>query len=206
MKLFKSFIRNASKPGNTFYGRLMLSGMNRGHNPMAVWCIDKYIKPHDQEDILDIGCGGGQNIANYLKRTQGKVCGIDYSSTSVEVSLRKNKRAVATKRAEIKEASVTSIPYSDAHFDVVSAFETIYFWPDIIACFREVKRVLKPGGRFVVCNEASRLEGNELWTKYLDMNIYSAEEIARFMKQAGFERVDTHLFGKSQRICVLGYL
>ena len=38
----------------------MLAGMNYGHNKMALWCIDECIRPSDEEDILDIGCGGGQ--------------------------------------------------------------------------------------------------------------------------------------------------
>ena len=53
---------------------MMLAGMNYGHNKMALWCIDECIRPSGEEDILDIGCGGGQNIANFLTRTKGKVC------------------------------------------------------------------------------------------------------------------------------------
>mgnify|MGYP001673953149 CR=1 FL=1 len=59
---------------------MMLAGMNYGHNKMALWCIDECIRPSGEEDILDIGCGGGQNIANFLTRTKGKVCGADYSA------------------------------------------------------------------------------------------------------------------------------
>ena len=40
-------------------------------------------------------------------------------------------------------------------FDAVTAFETVYFWPDLPLCFREVYRVLKPSGTFLICNESN---------------------------------------------------
>ena len=38
---------------------------------------------------------------------------------------------------------------------MVTAFETVYFWPELAQNFREVYRVLKPGGVFFICNEAN---------------------------------------------------
>ena len=103
---------------------MMLAGMNHGHNKMALWCIDECIRPAGEEDILDIGCGGGQNIANFLRRTKGKVCGADYSAQSVAKSVTGNRKAVRDGRAEIIEASVSSLPYEPATFDLATAFET----------------------------------------------------------------------------------
>ena len=115
---------------------MMLAGMNYGHNKMALWCIDECIRPSDEEDILDIGCGGGQNIANFLTRTKGKVCGADYSAQSVAKSVARNRKAVRDGRAEIMKALVSSLPYESATFDLATAFETIYFWPDIVENFK----------------------------------------------------------------------
>jgi len=42
--------------------------------------------------------------------------------------------------------------FADNWFDAVTAFETVYFWPDLLRCFREVWRVLKPGGAFFFFN------------------------------------------------------
>lgn len=105
---------------------MMLAGMNYGHNKMALWCIDECIRPSGEEDILDIGCGGGQNIANFLTRTKGKVCGADYSAQSVAKSVARNRKAVRDGRAEIIEASVSSLPYESATFDLATAFETLF--------------------------------------------------------------------------------
>ncbi len=206
MSLFNNFIKNASKPSATFLGKLILIGMNRGHQKMALWCIDNHIKLSGNEDILDVGCGGGQNIANFLKRTNGKVYGIDYSPASIEKSLKKNKRAVIKNHSEILQANVSAIPFEDETFDLVTAFETIYFWEDIINDFKEVRRVLKPNGKFVICNEASKMKGNERWTNILDMHIYTPDEIVVFMQQAGFVDIKTYKKDKTQRICVIGKL
>ena len=79
--MFNRIIGNTRKPESNFWGRMMLRGMNLGHNAMAVWCIDRCIKPQGNEDILDVGCGGGRNIAHFLKRTEGRVYGIDRSKS-----------------------------------------------------------------------------------------------------------------------------
>lgn len=204
MSLFNNFIKNTAYPSTTFWGRLMLAGMNHGHQKMALWCIENHIKLSGNEDVLDIGCGGGQNIANFLKRTNGKVHGIDYSPASVAKSLKKNKKAVTEKRSEIVQANVSAIPFENKTFDLVTAFETIYFWENIINDFKEVKRVLKPNGKFVVCNESSKMEGNERWTNILDMNIYTVEEIIDTMQQAGFADVKSYKKENTQQICVIG--
>lgn len=204
MSLFNNFIKNTAYPSTTFWGRLMLAGMNHGHQKMALWCIENHIKLSGNEDVLDIGCGGGQNIANFLKRTNGKVHGIDYSPASVAKSLKKNKKAVTEKRSEIVQANVSAIPFENKTFDLVTAFETIYFWENIINDFKEVKRVLKPNGKFVVCNESSKMEGNERWTNILDMNIYTAEEIVDTMQQAGFADIKSYKKENTQQICVIG--
>ena len=204
MSLFNNFIKNTAYPSTTFWGKLMLAGMNHGHQKMALWCIENHIKLSGNEDVLDIGCGGGQNIANFLKRTKGKVHGIDYSPASVAKSLKKNKKAVTEKRSEIVQANVQAIPFENKTFDLVTAFETIYFWENIINDFKEVKRVLKPNGKFVVCNESSKMEGNERWTNILDMNIYTAEEIVDTMQQAGFADIKSYKMENTQQICVIG--
>lgn len=203
MSIFNNFIKNTAYPSTTFWGRLMLAGMNHGHQKMALWCIENHIKLSGNEDVLDIGCGGGQNIANFLKRTNGKVHGIDYSPASVAKSLKKNKNAVIKKRSEIVQANVSAIPFENKTFDMVTAFETIYFWENIVKDFKEVKRVLRPNGKFVVCNESSKMEGNERWTNILDMNIYTVEEIVDTMQQAGFADIKSYKKENTQQICVI---
>ena len=79
-------------------------------------------------------------------------------------------------------------------FDAVTAFETVYFWPDLPKSFREIRRVLRPGGTLLICNECSGdAPGDEAWTKKIaGMRIYPAAELQRLLEQAGFRRIQIH--------------
>jgi len=68
------------------------------------------------------------------------------------------KKFIETDRVEIEHAFVSSLPYSDNMFNLVSGFETYYFWPDLINDLKEIYRVLKPGGTLVLINEMYRKE------------------------------------------------
>ena len=63
---------------------------------------------------------------------KGIVCGIDHSETMVNMAKKLNKRYRNIDRVQIKHASILSLPYTDNYFDIVTAFETIQFWPDVI--------------------------------------------------------------------------
>ena len=87
--------------------------------------------------------------------------GVDYSVVSVEKSRKVNADAIAAGRCCVLEASVDALPFKDATFRMVTAFETVYFWPDIVKCFTEVKRVMEPGGKLLIVNEDDGLSGAE---------------------------------------------
>ena len=135
-------------------GRLTLWSMNRRHAKVTEWGLGHIaIQPGDT--ILDVGCGGGRTIARLAAAaTDGKVYGVDFSEESVAASRRANARMVEAGRVEIVHGSVSKLPFPDATFDLVTAVETHYYWPDLPADMREVLRVLKPGGMFVIIAEA----------------------------------------------------
>ena len=98
MIILSKIFSNARKPEG-FFGRMMVNGMNGGsHAKMAEWGLS-YITISDDADILDVGCGGGANLARLLKRcTKGTVKGIDYSPVSVKKSKEVNATAIAKGR------------------------------------------------------------------------------------------------------------
>lgn len=197
-------LENTRKPKNNLGGRLMLWGMNIGHSPNAKWSL-KLVDLSENKKILDIGCGGGKNIKNMLRMApEAMVCAMDYSPASVAKSRSLNRESVDSGRVEVKEASVEQIPYSDGEFDSVTAFETIYFWPDISANFTEVARVLKKEGLFMICNEAQRPETVEMWINKLNMIVYTGEEIENLMQISGFSDIQIHKHKNGSWLCVTG--
>ena len=182
---------NTRKPEGVI-GKLMVSGMNSGpHAKLAKWGMG-HITLRGDEAVLDCGCGGGANVKKFLKRLpRGQVTGLDYSAVSVAKSLRVNAEAIAAGRCEIVRGSVEALPFDKERFDLVSAFETVYFWPGLEKCFREVCRVLKPGGCFLIVNESDGKNEKSLrWTEIIDgMTVYTGEELKRTLEKAGFGTV-----------------
>ncbi len=199
MSFLRSFLQNARKPDGVA-GRVMLWGMNWGHASMAKWGRE-HVSPRPDAHVLDIGCGGGANLAQFLKVCpKGRVCGIDFSTESVASSRRKNAEAVATGRCEVRQGNVSRLPYADGAFDLVTAFETVYFWPDVPAAFVEVRRVLGPSGAFLIVNEVS---GDSRWTTVVDgMRAYTAETLTEWLRAAGFEALRTDV-RKDGALCLV---
>lgn len=196
-----SFFENTRKPRG-LGGRIMVSMMNLGHGALARWGLG-FLEIAPDARVLDCGCGGGANIKKLLKRCpEGVVKGIDYSAVSVETARDLNRAAIDQGRCVVWQGSVDSIIFASGWFDAVTAFETVYFWPDIPVCFREILRVLKPGGTFLICNESSgENPKDEKWVKKIGgMTIYRAAELKGFLEQAGFRDVAIHQ--KKNWLCV----
>jgi len=196
-----SFFENTRKPIG-LGGKIMVTMMNLGHSPVARWGL-RFLELTPDAKVLDCGCGGGANIKRLLKKCpQGVVKGIDYSPVSVEKSKRVNETAVTKGRCTVLRASVAELPFESEQFDAVTAFETVYFWPDLPQCFREVWRVLKSGGTFLICNESNGdTDKDEKWTEIISgMTIYKDIELKSCLEQAGFFDVQIHK--KKTWLCV----
>lgn len=197
---FNSILQHTRKPEG-FVGRMILRGMNRGHGPISRWGLSRIDwQPH--WTILDIGCGGGANLSRMLKRCpQGRIHGIDLSPESVKFARKKNKKHVGS-RCFIELGNVTQLPYEAGTFDLVTAFETIYFWGNLSQAFTEVARVLKPGGLFLICCEASN-PTDDTWTSRIDgMVVYDADELQARLAPCGFSDFVVHHRHK-ENICLV---
>lgn len=205
--MLKRILLNTRKPTGIL-GKFMLTLMNFGHEPLSKWAFS-IINPKIHARILDVGCGGGRNIRKMLRLVpHGRVCGVDYAPVSVEKSCRLNALAVAQGRAEIMQSGVSQLPYDAELFDVVTAFETVYFWQNIVNDMREVYRVLKNNGQFFICNEVVRNEAQPKRYRYfidtIGMNVYTGRELAAMLEQAGFTDVDVIYHKSKDWVCVTG--
>ncbi|SDB03734.1 class I SAM-dependent methyltransferase [Eubacterium oxidoreducens] len=184
-------------------GQKMLKRMNESHAPLRDWGFEPIVWK-DKMHILDEGCGGGATIADMLHYSDESIVeGIDYMETSVKESEFFNQQYIGT-RCKICQGDVANLPYEGETFDLVTAVETIYFWPDIERAFAETYRVMKTGATFAVFCEASDPE-NHGWSRPADVHfrVYRPEELKTYMENAGMRKVTVRR-GPKQYIAVYG--
>ncbi|HIS49132.1 MAG TPA: class I SAM-dependent methyltransferase [Candidatus Gallacutalibacter pullistercoris] len=199
--MLKKFLQNCKKPEGLF-GRMVLKGMNCGHGPVADWAFG-LVQWKDGDPILDVGCGGGANIAKLLKKyPHSQVDGIDYSLQSVEIS-RKVNAAVLGKRCEIRKGDVMELPFAKQSYHRVIAIETVYFWPNLTDGLREAFRVLDFSGEILIVCEMGDPEKGKKWSKHCDgMTVYTGRQLKSALEQAGFSQVQ--IFQKGVWTAALG--
>ena len=204
MGLYKKFVNQTRKPEG-FLGKMMVSGMNSGHAKLADWGMT-HLKGITAENIAELGCGGGRNTAELLKRyPQANVTALDYSALSVEKTKEYNKDMIATGRCTVIKGNVANLPFDNGTFDLATAFETVYFWPDLEHCFSEVCRVLEPGGSFMICNESDGTDDTSLkYEKIIEgMKCYTIDELSSELKSAGFTEVESNRYDDKPWITVI---
>jgi SAM-dependent methyltransferase len=208
---FMSWLINQSGKPSGLAGRINLWRMGRRHSELTEWGL-AHVTVGRGDVILDVGCGGGKTVARLAAMaTEGKTYGIDYSDASVAASRRANRQAIASGRVEILSGNVSRLPFREGMFDLVTTVETHYYWPDLDADAREIQRVLKSGGTFILIAEAymnhrydqllPKLEKLQGIVKY---SLLSADEHREMLLKAGFS--DVRVFEEEQRgwICVVG--
>lgn len=182
--IIHKLFHNLKKPEG-FWGRVILRQMNKRHSVLSRWGMS-HIEWQQEWNVLDIGCGGGANLAELMRRCpQGKAYGIDISQESVLFAQKKNKQYLSS-RCFIEQGTVDKLPYTDHMFDVVTAFETVYFWSNLPHAFMEVARVLKQSGYFLICCELND-PAVKTWTNLIEgMIIRSRDELESILLQSGF--------------------
>ena len=194
-----------SRKPKGFLGGVMLNRMNGGrHAKLADWSMSIY--QGNPSAILDVGCGGGRNLSAFLRRyPDANATGVDYAPLSVRMSKSKNRAAISAGRCQVFEGNAMSLPLPDDAFDLVTAIETVYFWTTIEEGFREVYRVLRPGGTFMIVNELDGRNGNgEQYEKIIKrMRTYTGEDLEAALKYAGFPRVRVIRHNNMLWMCVM---
>ena len=151
------------------------------------------------EKVLDIGCGtGAQTLPAAERAGPGNVAGIDASPEMLEVARRK-----AAKRKldiDFRLTPAEDLPFGDGEFDVVlSSFMLHHLPEDVIrAAFQEVHRVLKPDGRFLAVDMASRgLIGAAIRLFGHAHTSGGVEKLKQMLNDAGFRSVEELPRGKN---------
>lgn len=125
---------------------------------MTTWGLS-HITVNNDFTILDVGCGGGKTVDTLASLApQGRGFGIDYSAGSVAAARATNAARIADGRVDIQRGTVSHLPFAADTFDLVTASETHYYWPDLPRDVSEVQRVLKPGGTFTALARPPRAD------------------------------------------------
>ena len=189
--------KQGSKPTG-FIGKIVGLMMNKYHTSFYVDYFKNKL-PEDNSKILDIGCGGGKFL-KYLSGINNSymLYGLDHSPEMVVLSKKINKQAVTQGRLKIIQGSATNISTENNYIDLVTAFETVQFWPDIEKSFIEIARILRNGGRFIIINRFPPEESK--WWKMA--KIKSEKDYRDKLENVGFERVTIDLEFKNGWIVV----
>lgn len=159
---------------------------------------DKLIQlaaPARGENVLDVGCGTGTlAIAMTPKVAPGEVHGIDASPQMIQVA--KEKSAKGSLDIDFRVALIEAIPFPDHCFDLVASSLMLHHLPDDLKRrgLAEIRRVLKPGGRFVAMDLAIETHsplGHLLSVLGLARGGSVIDKLAPMMKDAGFNHVET---------------
>jgi ubiquinone/menaquinone biosynthesis C-methylase UbiE len=184
--------------------------MNSRHSKVTDWGLSQIaIKPTDT--ILDVGCGGGKTISKLaIMASEGKVCGVDYSDLCVGMARKLNALLIDKDRVEICEGSVSELPFKADSFDLVTAVETHFWWPDLSLGMREIRRVLKPGGTLIIIAEVYKgaTTGTaKLLEKYAPktgLKLLSVVEHRDLFETAGFGNIQIVEEPRKGWICGIG--
>ena len=189
-------------------GRLLLRGMNITHSGLTNWGLT-HVAIRKCDAILDVGCGGGRTVQKLAGiAASGRVYGIDSSEASVIVSRRTNKQFIETGLVEIRHGSVSSLPFPDSEFDLVTAVNTHCHWPDLVAGMKEVLRVLRPGGTLMIL--AGAYKGgrhsalNERFVQLINVACQSRDELGGLLAAAGYSGVQVFEEVRRGWICGVG--
>lgn len=184
--------------------------MNASHSKLTDWGL-AHISAEKHYTMLDVGCGGGRTISKLAAMaTQGKVYGIDFSQESVAASQKTNAQSIQSGRVEIRQASVSQLPFPDNMFDLVTAVETHFWWPNLPTDMREIFRVLKPGGTLILIAEVYKGANTmvsklaEKFAQQSGMTLLSADEHRELFANAGYSDIQVIAECKKTWICAMG--
>ena len=150
------------------------------------------------ENVLEIGFGTGHCLQRIAEQVgpMGKAYGIDISSGMLEVTRRRLEKSKLMDRTELYCGDAANLPYDDNIFDAVFMSFTLELFdtPEIPQVLKEIKRVLRPGGRLGVAS-MSREDGQSVllrlyewahkkWPRYVDCRPIYVEQSLR---DAGYE-------------------
>ncbi len=166
-------------------------------NPAASRGVVDWAQLQPDMQILDIGCGSGAAvIAAAPLLSDGAAFGVDPSPDFVRMA---GRRARRLSNVAFEVAAAEQLPFPDQRFDVAWSVHATHHWDDLTKGFIETRRVLRPGGRFLI---VERHDGDRSW----GITSEQAQELSNTMADNGFVNaaVEERKAGRSQEFLISG--
>jgi ubiquinone/menaquinone biosynthesis C-methylase UbiE len=150
-----------------------------------------HLMPTDH--VLEVGFGHGRTIQLAAdKLPHGLVAGVDLSEQMLRMASRRNRHHIAAGRVALKLSDAMPLPFPDGSFDKVYCVHVLYFWPEPRDQMREILRVLKPAGRFVVGFHA-RSDARAADFPRSVYRFYEADEVESLLADCGFQAITSEV-------------
>ncbi|AXE24889.1 SAM-dependent methyltransferase [Streptomyces globosus] len=133
--------------------------------------------PTERDTVLVVGPGPGVGLEAAARRS-AHVIGIDPSPAMLAAARRRCAGALARGRLRLTAGTADRTGLPDGSVDIVMAVNNVQLWPDVPAALAELRRVLRPGGRILLCTHLKWLPGG-------------SATLADGVRAAGFESVRT---------------
>jgi SAM-dependent methyltransferase len=164
---------------------------SQDNNPLIFQIVDTLEQTADLQ-LLEIGFGEGKHLPFLFERAEGiHYYGTDTSGDMVKKAILAHNLKVKQGNARFVKAKRDGIlDFKNDFFDHCFTENTLYFWKNPIAYFMEIKRVLKPGGKFTLSFTEKNFGENLPWTQ-LDFTFYDVKEVQKILQRTGFTNITT---------------
>ena len=167
-------------------GRLLARFMGFAHRPLYK-AVAAQLALTEKDEHIEIGYGSGIFIKKYASHVK-MAAGVDISEDMVNMARQFNRQMVEQGRADLRPGNAGKLEWPDNSFSAAGTIESFFFWPEPVACLKEIYRVLKPGGRLVIGITANKDDKHD-FSKMAKKNgfvLYSCDDIIGMAKEAGF--------------------
>ena len=155
-------------------------------------CFDK-LRMEDHDHFLEIGPGNGVFVQDLLKKARNiSYIGLDWSADMVAAASKHNAQLMTESQVAFLQGNASILPFDTNAFDKVMTVHTLYFWENPAAQLAEIRRVLKPNGRFCLAFGDREFMQRLPFTSY-GFTLYDRPNVEALLQSAGLQILDAEL-------------